>query len=68
MTFGDVGGINEFLKLFIGFFIGGISSITKISLLTKYLYRYKGRQEERQIKVPKDLESNYIMSRVFICC
>ena len=47
MTFGDVGGINEFLKLVIGFFIGGISSITKISLLTKYLYRYNSGQKKR---------------------
>ena len=68
MTFGDVGGINEFLKLFIGFFIGGVSSIAKISLLTKYLYRYNSGQEERQVKVPNNLEGTYILSKVFVCC
>ena len=40
MTFGDVGGINEFLKLLIGFFIGGVANIVRTSKLTKYLYRY----------------------------
>jgi hypothetical protein len=45
MTFGDVGGINEFLKLFVGFFIGGISTIIETSLLTKYLYRYDGNKD-----------------------
>ena len=68
MTFGDVGGINEFLKLFIGFFMVGISSITKLSLLTKYLYRFNSGHEERQVKIPNNLEANYILSRVFLCC
>ena len=68
MTFGDVGGINEFLKLFIGFFIGGISSITKVSLISKYLYQYNSRHKDRKVKVPNNLEINYIISRVFMCC
>ena len=45
MTFGDVGGINEFLKLFIGFFIGGVSNIIRTSNMTKYLYRYDVKKE-----------------------
>jgi hypothetical protein len=37
-AFGDVGGVNEFLKLALYFFIGSFATITQEALITKYLY------------------------------
>jgi hypothetical protein len=48
-AFGDVGGVNEFFRLFLTIFISGVSLITQQSLVAKYLYRYSG-DKNKQMK------------------
>ena len=66
-AFGDIGGINEAIRICLQFFVVGISLTVEQSLIAKYLYR-QSRDNNGQVSVPKYLEAKYIFNRIFFCC
>jgi hypothetical protein len=68
-AFGDVGGFNEFLRLFLSFSFTGFAVVTEKSLLTKYLFKYNTDDKSKaRIQVPTWLEAKYAFNKIFFCC
>jgi hypothetical protein len=66
-AFGDVGGLSEFIRMFLTVVVGGFSTITENSLITKYLYKYN-RDDKRKVVIPDYLEAKWAFNRIFCCC
>lgn len=68
-AFSDIGGLNEFIRTFLGLVISGFSMIQSQALITNHLFKYNTeKKEDSEIKPPRYLEVKYAFNALFCCC
>jgi len=64
MAFGEIGGLNEIILMFLSTIIGGFSVINSQALITNTLFKTK---KQTIIPVPEHLEAKFAWNSVFCC-